>query len=208
MKTASAPRVSGVTAWFSPAQKPLALCASSPAAGHAPMIAAPKIIAMASFIATRARGFRAPVFTGFCRQRPRGMESGLQPVETSASCIRIERRVLGSVSVETRVASPRSNDVAESAPGHRHRWHHAIVARDSYPLADRTGRRVRCRRLLCLRAIAVHTIRRDDRVEFTPLGLRKGNGKALVGLVAGLWQYGADDPGPERTSVDADTGAG
>src|SRR3954447_1641466 len=60
MKTASAPRVSGVTAWFSPAQKPLALCASSPAAGHAPMIAAPKVIAMASFIATRARGFRAP----------------------------------------------------------------------------------------------------------------------------------------------------
>src|SRR5205814_1877050 len=54
----------------------------------------------------------------------------------------------------------------------------------------------------------VRAIRRYDRIQFAPFGLRKWNGKALVDLVAGLRQHRADDAGPKRAAVYADTGAG
>src|ERR1700682_1527946 len=90
-------------------------------------------------------------------------------------------------------------------PGNRHGRNDAVILGHCYPLANGTGCRLFA--LSCglrLDRVTRPTIRRDDRIQFTPLGLRERDSEAVVYLIARLGQHSRHDARPERSAVNAD----
>jgi len=78
--------------------------------------------------------------------------------------------------------------VFETAPGNRHRRNDAVILGHGYPLTNGTG----CRLLVLGRIFRVDravgpAVRRYDRVQFPPLGLRERDSEAVVDLCRWSW---------------------
>src|SRR5690349_1070801 len=145
MKTASAPRRRGVTAFSRFVQNMPMAFGFAFAGGGLPRIAAHIEMAIINFF--DPRNWLVTAVTAFSRSKFTEMPTqfALQLGEARHANPRV-RHCCGTDILAVAMSGPGGKQVAYLSPGHGHRWHKSVVARHGDPLANHAGRR-RCRRV-------------------------------------------------------------